>query len=572
MHSAMSQTPMPTLRTAAYLAAIACAVASPPRHRIAPHPGPEIPFSRLDTWRLEVPEPGVAVIRDSVAWWTLWRYFGRYYPYDWNLAQPDSFAHPPAVDFREFMIIAVGYGSTSGCGNQAIYINRIESDGRHIRVVLGSDEPPEPEITCAMIIHPVDVVTIPKDRRRVTFVGARTDHPVPPKARWLTPPSVDAALDSASSVLKVVSWRVLPSDSTLSFKDLRRLAHGAAAGVGPAAGLLANPRVKASVELLTILGRGPRASGLARELLFQLHGDALARDARADTAALATVIEGMHGGDHPDIAQPLAHNPVVREDERLLRDLIRQVYRDSVTCHAALAIYASRWPLVREFPSTDPRLARVSQSIGCAAPPDLTRLALPTVRVAHICGTTFRLRNELGTVADITWDVPGTEERGRLVLPPRGHRPYTEAWLTTLNRGTLRLYRDGRMFTIIGNSGGRPCQDADTISPVVPLARLFFPGDTGQSVVPDSDSKARYYRTLMRVTFYDTTGGDQVRRALEHWDAAIVAGGPYPSPYVLRLPDPAPSWSVFDSLLGALRDEPGVQDVFPVAVRERVRP
>jgi len=563
---------MPTLRTAAYLAAIACAVASPARHRVGPPPGPKIPFSRLDTWRLEVPEPGVAVIRDSVAWWTLWRYFGRYYPYDWNLAQPDSFAHPPPVDFREFMIIAVGYGSTSGCGNQAVYINRIESDGRHIRVVLGEDEPPEPELTCMMIIHPVDVVTIPKDQRRVTFVGARTDYPVPPKARWLRPPSVDAALDSGSSVLKVVSWRVLPSDSTLSFKDLRRLVRGAAAGVGPGAGLLANPRVKANAELLTILGRGPHASRPARELLFQLHGDAVARDARSDTATLAIVIEGLRGSDHPDIAQPVTRNPVVRKDERLLRQLIRQVYADSVTCHTALAIYASRWPLERTLPSVDPRLARVSESIGCGAPPDLTRRALPIIRVAHVCGTTFRLRNELATAADITWDVDGTEEAGHLVLPPRGRRPYAEGWLTTSNRGSLRLYRDGRMFAIIGNSGGRPCGDADTIPPVVPLARLFFPDDTGQAVVPASDSTVRFYRTLVRATFYDTTGGDQVRSALERWHAAIVAGGPYPSPYVLRLPDPGSRWSACDSLLGALRETPGVQDAVPVIVRERGRP
>src|SRR6266550_2272415 len=83
----------------------------------------------------------------------------------------------------------------------------------------------------------------------------------------------------------------------------------------------------------------------------------------------------------------------------------------------ALAIYASRWPLERTLPSVDPRLARVSESIGCGAPPDLTRRALPIIRVAHVCGTTLRLRNELATAADITWDVDGTEEAGHLVLP-----------------------------------------------------------------------------------------------------------------------------------------------------------
>ena len=256
------------------------------------------------------------------------------------------------------------------------------------------------------------------------------------------------------------------------------------------------------------------------------------------------------------------------DDERLLRRLIQRVRGDSVTCHAALSIYASRWPLERELPSVDPRLARLSQSIGCAGPPDLTRLTLPTIRVAHVCSTTFRLRNELATPADITWDMPGTEETGHLVLPPRGHRPYSEARLTTANRGTLRLYRDALMFAIIGNSGGRPCAESDTIPPVVPPARFLFPNDIGRSVVPTSDSARRYYRTLARIAFYDTTGGDQVRRAIERWHATIVAGGPYPNPYVLRLPDPGPTWSAYDSLRARLAEEPGVQDVFPIAMRE----
>ncbi len=573
MHFPTPKRAMPTARTAAYLAAIACAFASPARHRAAPPAGPQIPFSRLDTWRLEVPEPGAAVIRDSAAWWTLWRYFGRYYSSDENLAQPDSFAHPPPVDFREFMIIAVGYGSTSGCGNHAVYINRIESDGRHIRVVLGPDEPPEPELTCMMIIHPVDVVTIPKDRRRVTFVGARPDQPVPPRARWLTRPSVDAALDSGSSVLKVVSWRVLPSDSTLSFKDLRRLAHGAAAGVGPGVGLLANPRVKASPELLAILGSGPRASRLAQELLFQLHGDALAADRRADTTALAIVIAGLRDADHPDVARLLAHNRTVRKHEALLRGLIHEVRHDSVTCSLALEAYASRWPLQHEFPTSGPAdRGRAYEVVSCEGPPDLGRRELPRVRVVHACGTTFRIRNERTGASDITWDVRETGETGQVALPPRGRRPYSESFLTTVSRGTLRLYQDGRMFTIIGNSGGRPCAEGDTIPPIVPTARLFFPDDTGRSVARAADSPTRYYRTLIQVTFYDTTGGDQVRRAMEHWHSTIVAGGPYPTPYILRLPDPGSTWSAFDSLLGALRGEPGVQDVVPVIVRERLRP
>src|SRR6266566_3901758 len=217
----------------------------------------------------------------------------------------------------------------------------------------------------------LEAAVVPREWQHVTFVEAQPAYPIPPTAPWWTRPSVDAALESDNSVLKRVSWRVLSRDSTLPLKELRRLTEGAAAGVGPAIGLLANPRVTASVELLTILGRGPHPSGLAQELLFQLHGDALASDPRADTAALAMVIERLHGGDHPDIAQPLARNPVVRDDERLLRRLIQQAGGDSVTCHAALAIYASRWPLGRELPSIDPGRASLQHDVP------------PTQRVRH---------------------------------------------------------------------------------------------------------------------------------------------------------------------------------------------
>ncbi len=555
------------LRLAAAVLVAAGTETTAPSHRHAQ----SIAFTRLDM-RLEGLEPGTAVIRDSVAWRTLWWYFGREYRSAWDSPLPDSIATPPPVDFARNVIVAVN-ATFGGCNDEAI--TRIDSHGARLRVVLGLAEPPPVGMVCFTypeVGSTLEAVVVPGRWRQVSFVGARPEYVVPSPANWWAKPSVDAALDTGRSVLKDVSWRVLPRDSTLSLKDLRRLAQGASEGVGPGLGLLGNPRVRGTSELLTVLGRGAHASLLARELLFQLHGDALARDARADTAALATVIEGMHGGDHPDIAQPLARNGAVLASERLLRRLIEQVRGDSVTCHAALAIYASRWPLEREVPAIDPHGARFSQSIGCDGPPDLTRLALPTIRVAHLCGTMFRLRNELATAADITWDVPGTGEVGHLVLLPRGHRPHSEGWLTTLNRGTLRLYRDGRMFAIIGNSGGRPCQDADTIPPVVPLARLFFPDDTGQSVAPAADSPARYYRTLIQVTFYDTTDGDQVRRAMEHWHSTIVAGGPYPTPYILRLPDPGSTWSAFDSLLGALRGEPGVQDVVPVIVRERLRP
>src|SRR2546421_9400734 len=48
-----------------------------------------IAFTRLNTYALEVGEPGVAVVRDSAAWWTLWQYFGHEYRSQWDAPLPD---------------------------------------------------------------------------------------------------------------------------------------------------------------------------------------------------------------------------------------------------------------------------------------------------------------------------------------------------------------------------------------------------------------------------------------------------------------------------------------------------
>src|SRR6266516_914069 len=443
------------------LAAVVFVVASTETAAPSRQAAQSIAFTRLDM-RLEGLEPGTAVIRDSLTWRTLWWYFGREYRSAWDSPLPDSIATPPPVDFARNVVVAVN-ATFGGCNDEAI--TRIDSHGARLRVVLGVAEPPPVGMVCFRypeVGSILEAVVVPGRWRQVSFVGARPEYVVPSPANWWAKPSVDAALDTGRSVLKDVSWRVLPRDSTLSLKDLRRLAQGASEGVGPGLGLLGNPRVRGTSELLTVLGRGAHASLLARELLFQLHGDALARDARADTAALATVIQGMHGGDHPDIAQPLAHNPVVREDERLLRDLIRQVYRDSVTCSLALEAYASRWPLQHEFPTSGPAdRGRAYEVVSCEGPPDLGRRELPRVRVVHTCGTTFRIRNERTVASDITWDVRETGETGHAPPVPgrthvRDHRQFR--WAPVCGGRHNPSHRPDRTPLLSGRHGaiGRP--------------------------------------------------------------------------------------------------------------------
>jgi len=523
-----------------------------------------IAFTRLNTYALEVGEPGVAVVRDSAAWWTLWQYFGHEYRSQWDAPLPDSIATPPPVDFGRNMIVLVRPAGRWGCDGHAIA--SIEFQGQVLRVVLGPDHPPEKwSLICDPEVGtPVDAVVLERDTREAEFVAGRPDYAVPKRARWWTPPSIEAALDTGQSALKLLSWRRLTRDSTLPFSDLRRLAVAAAAQVGPGLGLLGNPRVRSSVELLTILRSVPRA----RELLFRLHAYAVARDQRADTASLEVIIDGLRrGGDHPDLAYLLVRNMPVQKNEPLLRSLHYVVQGDSAACSVALKAYASRWPVRREILGSAPGTAY--ELLRCPEASPRAGRETPHVQLVHFCGTTFRVRNSLPVAADVEWEVADSAEGGRLTVPPRGRAPYSEVFLTTRHRGVLRLYRDGGLIQIQGNNGP-PCPiPPDTTRTPAPVARLFFPEDIKRFVVPTGDT-VRYYRRLVRVVFYDTTGGDQVRRAVRQWRAAIVAGGPYPSPYILRVPDPGPKEGAFDSLLARLRDEPGVQDVYPLAVAEPI--
>src|SRR6266516_3062027 len=127
------------------LAAVVFVVASTETAAPSRQAAQSIAFTRLDM-RLEGLEPGTAVIRDSVAWRTLWWYFGREYRSAWNAPLPDSIATPPPVDFTHTVIVAVSSRAFRGCG--APYISRVEADGPRLRVVLGPAEDPELPMIC----------------------------------------------------------------------------------------------------------------------------------------------------------------------------------------------------------------------------------------------------------------------------------------------------------------------------------------------------------------------------------------------------------------------------------------
>lgn len=127
------------------------------------------------------------MIRDAEKWATLWHRFGRLRGHAGERVQ----SKPPAVDFSRHILVAVSYGPTSGCSNEAKYIGEVRDEGDSIAVVLGGTEDtrPGPVLTCMMIIEPVDVVRLPRTELPVNFVSSRV--PVPHWARWWAIPSAE---------------------------------------------------------------------------------------------------------------------------------------------------------------------------------------------------------------------------------------------------------------------------------------------------------------------------------------------------------------------------------------------
>lgn len=112
----------------------------------------------------------------------------------------------------------------------------------------------------------------------------------------------------------------------------------------------------------------------------------------------------------------------------------------------------------------------------------------------------------------------------------------------------------------------------DTARPELPDTRnYFFPTDTAFSVASPGDTAIRYYRTVVGILFDDTTSGVTVRRVLADYRATIIGGLKNLGAYIVRVPDPGPSYAAVDSLISRLSSEPGVQYAFGAAIHDAVR-
>jgi hypothetical protein len=59
----------------------------------------------------------------------------------------------------------------------------------------------------------------------------------------------------------------------------------------------------------------------------------------------------------------------------------------------------------------------------------------------------------------VTYDVYGTTERGRQLAVGGGGSPYTDMEIQTVNRGTVRLFLDGKQIDVKANGGKPPCKN-----------------------------------------------------------------------------------------------------------------
>ena len=221
-------------------------------------------------------------------------------------------------------------------------------------------------------------------------------------------------------------------------------------------------------------------------------------------------------------------------------------------------------------------LALAASLVACQEPdqatgPSLSQAALPnSITLTYICGNSFRVRNTNGAAVTVTWDVYQKGETGTLVLPPKpASAPYSETYFTTVNKGTVRLFLDGALIQTKANGNKPVCQlPVDTTKPAIPTTGSFdFPRDTTVVVAVPGDTITVYYRNIFKIRFEDSTSGTTIRAYLLANQGEIIGGAPNTGAYIVRVPDPGPSYQAFDSLRSKLNSTPAVSYAAPAVRR-----
>lgn len=301
---------------------------------------------RVPTHELLIPLPGVAVIRDSVAWERLWRRYEERAHNDSGVVH----AAVPAIDFRTEMLVAVALGPSSGCSNEAHYISQIVEHPDSIVIVLGSADEGGPQLTCMMIIEPMDVVRLGSSAKPVAFHWYQAGVPTPPPATWWSQPSL-AELDGMGKAERRVFMTALARDPATPLSTLAAIAGRLGMeDAETAKDLLRRPDVRASTEVLAALTRWDQWDGSvdqdAGDELFVRHGLVLADEPGTPSDVLGVLIERLRGHwtpHHQEVARLLLQHPTVRGDQDLLRRFIDLTQQRSDLSTEACELYLARW-------------------------------------------------------------------------------------------------------------------------------------------------------------------------------------------------------------------------------------
>jgi subtilisin family serine protease len=81
-------------------------------------------------------------------------------------------------------------------------------------------------------------------------------------------------------------------------------------------------------------------------------------------------------------------------------------------------------------------------------------------------------------------------------------------------------------------------------------------------VSPPGHPDVLILRNYVNITFDDTTSGVTVRRIFAKYGAEVVGGHQTTGAYIIRIPDPGPTWAAVDSVIALMDAEPGVRAAY----------
>jgi hypothetical protein len=317
-----------------------------------------VEFERVSARPLRISQPGVAVIRDSDQWTTLWQRWEQvgYSSVDGAVVH----AAVPQFDFRREMAIAVSLGSSSGCDNTQNNIGRVIEWPDSIVVTA----PPgllQPRVTCAMIIEPVDVVRVPRSNKRVVF-RVEEGGAVLVAAPWWWRPSA-SEFEAADPAKQAAFVLALTRDLATPPSTIEAIVRYSTTPSGLIGQVLLNRRdVRSSIPLLTLLTRNRVSEDSAITILFRDFGTTVAGDQTTSRDVLTRFVQRLSppSAQGHDVAARMLKNPTVVADSGLMVDMTKTLPDRDLRAEAC-RLYLARWRAWKRatnpdhsFPGWDP--------------------------------------------------------------------------------------------------------------------------------------------------------------------------------------------------------------------------